>query len=315
MHESDDSPARRERPDLLDLVEQIGVTKVAAEFGIYPSAVRQWRKKGVPASRRDAILTLAAAEGKLPSATEEPRVVEEELAADDSRPPEKHQIAGDSSLPRRNQSERTGAATVRQRKSVRLNRQTVLMFGVGLTVAIAFGLTQGLRGITGNLDHGQIEQREETLIFQPLTAGTIPEFSYTDVTKAAVAEPQIAEESESAEKRDPEPRRPSQTPAVEQLTQEEADAFRSPLFPSGALALRQQTPTAGLERRQLSGLDGLSLDLPSPQDLFPGREPSAAERRESFLQRRLDDRAYLQSGLQQPLSAYEVKAGTVIPPP
>ena len=100
---------------------------------------------------------------------------------------------------------------------------------------------------------------------------------------------------------------------MEQLTQEEADAFRSPLFPSGALALRQQTPTAGLERRQLSGLDGLSLDFPSPQDLFPARRPSAAERRESFLQRRPDDRAYLQSGLQQPLSAYEVKAGTVIP--
>ena len=309
MHENDDSAARRERPDLLDLVEQIGVPKVAAELGIYPSAVRQWRKKGVPASRRDALLALAAAEGKLSSATAD----EEELDAGDSPPVEKHQSPGDSLLTRRNQSERAGAATVRQRKSVRLNRQTVLIAGVGLTVAIAFGLTQGIRGITGNLDHGQIEQQEETLIFQPLTAGTIPEFSYTDVTKTAVAEPQIAEQPKSVEKRAPEPRRASQAPAVEQLTQEEADAFRSPLFPSGALALRQQTPTASQERRQPSGLDGLNLDLPSPQDLFPGREPSGAERRESFLQRRPDDRAYLQGGLQQPLSAYEVKAGSVIP--
>ena len=313
MHESDDGPAPRGHPDLLDLVEQIGVSKVADEFGIYPSAVRQWRKKGVPATRRDALLTLAAAEGKLPPATEEPSAVEEEPDAEDSPPVVKHQSPGDNSLPRRNQSQEAEAATVRQRKSVRLNRQTVLIVGIGLTVAIAFGLTQGLRGITGSLDHGQIEEREETLIFQPLTAGTIPEFSYTDVTKIAVAEPRIGEEPKSAEKRDPEPRRPSPTPAAERLTQEDADAFRSPLFPSGALALRQQTPTASLERRQLSGLDGLSLDLPSPQDLFPGRQPSAAEQQESFLQRQPDDRAYLQSGLQPPLSTYEVKAGTVIP--
>ena len=68
------------------LVEQIGISKVAAEFGIYPSAVRQWRKKGVPASRRDAILTLAAAEGKLPPATEEPTAVEKEPDAEDSPP-------------------------------------------------------------------------------------------------------------------------------------------------------------------------------------------------------------------------------------
>ena len=310
MHESDDS---RERPDLLDLVEQIGVPKVAAELGIYPSAVRQWRKNGVPANRRDALVTLAAAEGKLPSAAEEPAAVEEKPVAEDSPPAEKHQSPGDSLLSRRNQSERAGAAIAGQRKSVRLNRQTVLMVGVGLTVAIAFGLTQGLRGITGSVDQGPIEQQEETLIFQPLTAGTIPEFSYTDVTKTAVAEPQITEEPESTQKRNPEPRRSSPTPAVEQQSQEEADAFRSPLFPSGALALRHQTPTASLERRQLSGLDGLSLDLPSPQDLFPSRQPSAAERKESFLQRRPADRAYLQSGLHQPLSAYEVKAGTVIP--
>ncbi len=313
MHESDDSPERRERTDLLDLVEQIGVPRVAAELDINPSAVRQWRKKGVPASRRDALLTMAAAKGKLPSVTGEPIAVEEELTIEDNRSAEKQQSPDDSLPSRHNQSERVGAVTVRQRKSVRLNRQTVLMVGVGLTVAIAFGLTQGLRGITGNLDHAQIEQREETLIFQPLTAGTIPEFSYTDVTKTAAAEPRIVEEPKSAENRDPEPRRSSSTPAVDQLTQEEADAFRSPLFPSGALALRQQTPTAGLERRQLSGLDGLNLDFPSPRDLIPGRQPSAAEQQESFLQRQPDDRAYLQSGLQPPLSAYEVKAGTVIP--
>jgi len=312
-----DNPTPSEDPDLLDLIEQIGIPKIAALLGINPSAVRQWRKKGVPEGRREALLELATAEGLLSSVKEEPTAAEEEEppAVDRLSRSQKHRDLTDRTLSRRNQPKAENATTMDgRRKAVRLNRQTVLLVGAGLAGALALGLTQGLRGITGSVDQGRIEQQEPTLIFQPLTAGTIPEFSYTDLTKPET--PSVSskvDKPKNDRNNNAEPRRSQPNPAAARLVQEEAEALRSPLFPSSALALRRQVPTADRQQRQLSGLEGLSLDLPSPKDLFPGRQPSAAEQRESFLERRLDDQAYLRNGLQKPLSTYEVKAGTVIP--
>ena len=55
------------------------------------------------------------------------------------------------------------------------------------------------------------------------------------------------------------------------------------------------------------------MNLPSVQDLLPGNAPSAAERKQAFLASGTAGDGYLQHRLQKPLSAFEIKAGTIIP--
>ena len=63
----------------------------------------------------------------------------------------------------------------------------------------------------------------------------------------------------------------------------------------------------------LAALDQLGLSLPSADDLLPKAKPSPAEQRENFLGDQSDQASYLQGRLQEPISDYEIKAGTVIP--
>ncbi|MEM7024106.1 MAG: hypothetical protein AAF637_16180, partial [Pseudomonadota bacterium] len=292
MSDKHNSTPPQEAGEWLDLLERIGVPKVAHTFGIQTSAVRQWRQKGVPEGRKEALLALAAAEGVLSPAVEASADVGENGSDTVVRrsPKEKLGELATSLLALRQPRSATG-----HKKPVRLNRQTVLLVCGGIAAALALGTTQGLRGIAGDIDPANVERQEPTLIFQPVTAGTIPEFDYADVTKQ---EPTIivAPPKEPKEEK-PAPRQARPDPDAARLAQEEAEALRSPLFPSSALALRQNAPTAGRQQRQLAGLDGLNLDIPSPADFLPGRQRSATEQREAFLDRQPDDSIYLRNGV------------------
>jgi type IV secretion system protein VirB10 len=201
-------------------------------------------------------------------------------------------------------------------KPVRLNRQTVLIVGVGLVAALALGLTQGLRSL-GSTTTSDVREAERHVVYQPQGANALPTYSYADLPQTA-ASPVAPEPPEVADPPKPVVTEPSATPVISALgfdrrAQEEEEALRSPLFPAGALALRSQVQAAAQQRSQLSPRDQFATSLSSPQDLFPGNQPSAAEQREAFLNRQPDQRIYLQNGLQRPFSDYEVKAGTIIP--
>ena len=197
-------------------------------------------------------------------------------------------------------------------KPVRLNRTTVLIVGATLASALALGLSQGLRDVSGHA--APLEPRQEpTLVYQEQPDAIFPKFNYENVTRPVPVEEVtviVQEPDTSHDKVAHVESRPSAS-----RSPEEDEAFRSPLFPAGALALRQsiapgRSPSTS---NSLAALDQLGLSLPSAEDLLPKTKPSPAEQRENFLGDQSDQASYLQGRLQEPISDYEIKAGTVIP--
>ena len=356
------SPTPTPRPatelDPLALFERLGVSKVAAAFGISERAVRRYRVRGVPERRLPALIELARAEGLLPPGNEVPppssqvpeltepvppavgstakpagkvppaarkvpaRLEKAPESAEQSPPAPKSGAQPTAEVPepsdqvpnsrhqpqwrpmnRRPPSGRpVGGTTTAQRgrtKPVRLNRRTVLIVGVSLVAALALGLTQGLRGLGSNAT-SEVREAARYVVYQPQGANALPTYSYADLPQTA-ASPIAPEPPEVADPPEPVVTEPSAEPVRSALgfdrrAQEEEEALRSPLFPAGALALQSQVTAAGQQRDQLSARDQLATSFPSPQDLFPGHQPSAAEQRDAFLSRQPDQRIYLQNG-------------------
>ena len=194
-------------------------------------------------------------------------------------------------------------------KPVRLNRKTVLTVGVG-TVAILFlGLNLGLRGFSKETE-APTNTSNANLLATPKAAAAMPNVTYEDVTRPPVPEkaPEVSLKNLSQPPIQGQNHMKQSGPSEEQLA-----AWNSPLFPPTAQALRQVQPQP-LANPLDSALSKLaSIELPTPQDLFPGNQPSATERNEAFLKGYVDSDVYLQQGLQKPVSPYEIKAGSIIP--
>lgn len=197
-------------------------------------------------------------------------------------------------------------------KPVQLNRRTVAWALLLLIAALGLGLNLGLRQFAGHTQPAD-QPSAQNLYVQADVPSNQPDVSYEDLTKSVAAVEPVA----PAEPAPP----PAQTyreadPLAEARRREEEEARRSGLFPQGALDLRHDsaaTVTSRANQDALAGLDLSALSLPSAQDLLPAGAPSAAERRVQFLAGGAVGDTYLQHGLQKPLSAYEIKAGTIIP--
>jgi type IV secretion system protein VirB10 len=197
-------------------------------------------------------------------------------------------------------------------RPVRLNRKTVLMAGVSCIAVLFLGLNLGLRGFSGNAEP-PTGPSEENLLLAPKSAVRIPEVDYGDVTGKNLPTPEPAKEEPKVP--DPEPSTKGGTKTPPGPGEEQLAAWSSPLFPPSAQALRQAQPPAASGGNALG--DALArladLDLPTPQDLFPKSQPSMSERNEAFLQAGADGDVTLQQSLQQPVSPFEIKAGSIIP--
>ena len=192
---------------------------------------------------------------------------------------------------------------------VRLNRKTVLTVGTTGIAVLFLGLNLGLRSFSREAETptGPIN---ENLLATPKPATAMPNLTYADVTQPKVPAPVPPKETLP----DPEPPRQSGTSRSSGPNEEQLAAWSSPLFPPSAQALRQVQPQAAPDSALDSALAKLTdIKLPTPQDLFPGSQPSATERNEAFLATGVDDDAYLQQSLQKPISPYEIKAGSIIP--
>ena len=195
-------------------------------------------------------------------------------------------------------------------KPVRLNRKTVLTVGTTGIAVLFLGLNLGLRGFSKEAETptGPIN---ENLLATPKPATAVPNLTYADVTQPKIPDPVPIQE---ATQPDPEPPRQSSTQKSSGPSEEQLTAWSSPLFPPSAQALRQVQPSAPAGSALDAALAKLTdIKLPTPQDLFPGNQPSAAERNEAFLATGVDGDAYLQQSLQKPISPYEIKAGSIIP--
>ena len=209
------------------------------------------------------------------------------------------------------------------RKSVRLNRKTVLTVSGGLAAAIAIGLAHGMSQIGSSAASVQAEADDEP-VFQPLGTAFLPEFTYDDLPGQQEAALTVIKEPARDPEPEPEPRVVTETrvvtPARDQNAEEEEAALQSPLFPGGASGSRLAAPASATgpssAEATLAALDQLRGSLPTPQDLTPqgyGQPSPGGSQQDSFLDAQLDERVYLKNGLQKPLSDFEVKAGTIIP--
>ncbi|MGI9450603.1 MAG: TrbI/VirB10 family protein [Geminicoccaceae bacterium] len=293
--------------DGFELIDRLGTTTVAEALGISASAVRLWRKKGIPESRKQQLLDLAQA------ATAN----QQDQAADDSKTTdhEEQPIEPAFEATAKPDGPITKTAPFRNRlppKPVRLNRMTVLIVGATLASALALGLGQGLRDVSGHTAPSEPRQ-EPTLLYQEQPDAIFPKFNYEDVTKPVPAE-EVTVIVQKPEATDDRAAHVESRPSAPR-SQEEDEAFRSPLFPASALALRQSDAPGRPQSTSnpLAALDQLGISLPSSEDLLPKAKPSPAEQRENFLGDQSDQASYLRNGLQEPISDYEIKAGTVIP--
>ena len=195
-------------------------------------------------------------------------------------------------------------------KPVRLNRKTVLTVGATGIAVLFLGLNLGLRGFSREAatPTGAIN---ENLLATPKPATAMPNLTYADVTQPKTPDPVLPREEILP---NPEPPRQSGTSRSSGPNDDQLAAWTSPLFPPSAQALRQVQPQAPVGSAVDSALAKLAdIKLPTPQDLFPGHQPSAAERNESFLKGSVDSEFYVQQVLQGPVSPYEIKAGSIIP--
>ncbi|MDH3664648.1 MAG: hypothetical protein OEU92_32310, partial [Alphaproteobacteria bacterium] len=202
------------------------------------------------------------------------------------------------------------------RKSVRLNRKTVLAVTGGLAVAIVVGLAHGMSQVGGSTIRAQAEVDDEP-VYQPLGTAFLPKYEYTNLPQQAAltVETEPPKEPAAPPEAEPAPTVVTQTrvvaPARDRNAEEEEAALQSPLFPAGASASRAVTPVlaagASSSQETLAALDRLRTRLPTPQDLSPQGQPSVANQQDSFLSAQLDEAIYLKNGLQKPLSDFEVK--------
>lgn len=195
-------------------------------------------------------------------------------------------------------------------KPVRLNRKTVLTVGATGVAVLFLGLNLGLRGFSKGTET-PTRPINENLLVMPGPATAIPNLTYADVTQPKIPDP-VSPKAESLP--DPEPQRQSSPPRSSEPSEEQLTAWSSPLFPPSTQTLRQvqeQEPTGNALDSALAKL--ADIRLPTPQDLFPGNQPSDAERNEAFLKASTDGDVYLQQVLQGPMSPYEIKAGSIIP--
>ena len=293
--------------DGLELIDRLGTATVAEALGISASAVRLWRKKGIPKSRKQQLFNLAQV------AT----IEEQDQAVDDRKRAEVKDKPVDPlfeapAKPKGHVTETVSIRDLLPPKPVRLNRMTVLIVGATLASALAFGLSQGLRDVSGHAT--PVEPRQEpTLMYQEQPDAIFPKFNYEDVTRPVPVEETTVVAKEPEASLDKAAHVESQL--ITLRAQEDDEAFRSPLFPAGALARRQsdvpdKSPSTS---NPLAALDQLGLSLPSAGDLLPKANLSPAEQRENFLGDPSDQASYLKGRLQEPISDYEIKAGTVIP--
>ena len=194
-------------------------------------------------------------------------------------------------------------------KPVQLNRRTVATVGLVIVGTLAIGLNLGLRQFSGQAQEPEARANDNLYVQNDNPAVRRNNYSYLDATKPV-------EKDEPEAKSDP----PAQVyrqpdPFAEARRREEEEARRSSLFPQGAQDLRQRAGIAASSStaNPLAGLDLGGLNLPSVEDLLPDAGPSAAERKQAFLASGTGGEGYLQHSLQKPLSAFEIKAGTVIP--
>ncbi len=194
-------------------------------------------------------------------------------------------------------------------KPVRLNRKTVLTVGVGTVAVLFLGLNLGLRGFSKEAE-APTKSSNENLLVTPKTTTAMPNVTYEDLTRPPVPdkEPEVPPKNLPAPPAKGQKREQQSGPSEEQQA-----VWSSPLFPPSAQALRQVQPQP-LTNPLNSALSKLAdIELPTPQDLFPGNQPSATERNEAFLKGDANSDIYLQQGLQKPVSPYEIKAGSIIP--
>ncbi|MEM7042603.1 MAG: hypothetical protein AAF543_07310 [Pseudomonadota bacterium] len=125
----------------------------------------------------------------------------------------------------------------------------------------------------------------------------MPNLTYADVTQPKIPDPVPIQE---ATEPDPEPPRQTSTHRSQGPSEEQLTAWSSPLFPPSAQALRQAQPQAPAGSTLDAALAKLTdIKLPTPQDLFPGNQPSATEKNDAFLATGVDGDAYLQQSLQK----------------
>lgn len=196
-----------------------------------------------------------------------------------------------------------------QDRPVQLNRRTAAAVGLVVVGALLLGLNLGLRQFAGQAK--EPEPRSNENLYHQAESSPAPRqgYNYIDATRPKeTVEPQAKPEPSVQAYRAPDP-------LAEARRREEEEARRSGLFPQGAQDLRQRAgiAAAGAGANPLAGLDLAGLNLPSVQDLLPGNAPSAAERKQAFLASGTGGDGYLQHRLQEPLSAFEIKAGTIIP--
>ena len=220
-------------------------------------------------------------------------------------------------------SNKASAKAIQERKPVRLNRQAAIVVGSGLVAAIAIGLTQGLRDVSSSPAIGN-EAAEQAPIYQDHVSAVLPDFDYRTLTRPAaltvIKEP--PKNFENSPMSETAPAEPTQiratTSARDPRAEEEEAALQSGLFPPGAPTSSAVVarPASAVPRGQdnaLAALEQLRQRLPTANDLLPKEQRSSADQRQSFLNAELEQSIYLKSGLQKPLSDYEIKAGTIIP--
>ena len=195
-------------------------------------------------------------------------------------------------------------------KPVRLNRKTVLTIGTTGIAVLFLGLNLGLRGFSKEVETPTGPINENLLATpKPSTADAEPDLRRCHAAEDSRSSADPGSDTARSRTASPNQHARSSGPSEEQLT-----AWSSPLFPPSAQALRQVQPPAPAGSALDAALAKLTdIKLPTPQDLFPGSQPSAAERNESFLATGANGDAYLQQSLQKPISPYEIKAGSIIP--
>ena len=196
-----------------------------------------------------------------------------------------------------------------QDKPVQLNHRTVATVGLVIVGALAIGLNLGLRQFSGQAQEPEARAEDNLYVQTDNAAVRRNDYNYLDATRPVEkVEPEAKPEPTTQVYRQPDP-------SAEARRREEEEARRSSLFPQGAQDLRQYAGIAASSStaNPLAGLDPGGLNLPSVEDLLPDAGPSATDRKQAFLASGAGGEGYLQHGLQKPLSAFEIKAGTVIP--
>ena len=194
-----------------------------------------------------------------------------------------------------------------QDRPVQLNRRSGAAVGLVVIGALLLGLNLGLRQFTGQAKEPEPSSNENLYLQADSSPARRQDYNYLDATRPKETnEPEAKPEPSVQAYRPPDP-------LAEARRREEEEARRSGLFPQGAQDLRQRAGITAAGANPLAGLDLAGLNLPSVQDLLPGNAPSAAERKQAFLASGAAGDGYLQHRLQKPLSAFEIKAGTIIP--